>query len=425
MSKFLKLIILYVLGFFFIYEPGLNNNIIIFSIIFGTALLLETLYCFVCYGKHYIKSVFNKMFIFFILGITLANLYFAWRAFSTGNSPRFMQNYMVILQVFSLMNICYLLNVEFNFNKVQICRFFLNIGIIQSLIAILMLIIPSFHNVALTLYYASKPENIFISGVRIYGISSDYTFFTPIFHGILAVLAFTLALEINFKYISYIPFLLLVILLNGRTGFLMFLIGCIVVGTLLSIKNINSLFKGVMVLITVAVFGIAAVYIIYEDSPNTFNWLASGFQDLINFFNGQKTGNFATLSNMWLFPTGVNAIFGMGFRLYNNLHGFPRSDIAYVNDMFMGGVIYIAILYTTVYRVILYGLSNRKGISNRINWALSISFVIILLFSNYKGEVMRSGLVLTIMLVIKYVLLFLSDEKENDNGKSISGNEYI
>ena len=205
----------------------------------------------------------------------------------------------------------------------------------------------------------------------------------------------------------------------------MFLIGCIVVGTLLSIKNINSLFKGVMVLITVAVFGIAAVYIIYEDSPNTFNWLASGFQDLINFFNGQKTGNFATLSNMWLFPTGVNAIFGMGFRLYNNLHGFPRSDIGYVNDMFMGGVIYIAILYTTVYRVILYGLSNRKGISNRINWALSISFVIILLFSNYKGEVMRSGLVLTIMFVIKYVLLFLSDEKENDNGKSISGNEYI
>ena len=38
---------------------------------------------------------------------------------------------------------------------------------------------------------------------------------------------------------------------------------------------------------------------------------------------------------------------------------------------------------------------------------------------------MRSGLVLTIMFVIKYVLLFLSDEKENDNGKSISGNEYI
>ena len=78
-----------------------------------------------------------------------------------------------------------------------------------------------------------------------------------------------------------------------------------------------------------------------------------------------------------------------------------------------------------MYRVILYGLSSRKGISNRINWALSISFVIILLFTNYKGEVMRSGLVLTIMFVIKYVLLFLSDEKENDNGKSISGNEYI
>lgn len=425
MSKFIKLTCLYVMGFFFIYEPGLNNNTKIFSIVFIILLILESGYCFICYGKRYVKSIFNKLFVFFILGMIIANLYFIWRAISTDNDPRLIQNFMIIFQILALMNICYLLNVEFKFNSIKICKYFLNIGVIQSLIAMAMLIWPQLHSIALNLYYASRPENVFISGVRIYGISSDYTFFTPIYHGILAVIAFSLALKVSFKYIEYIPFLLLIILLNGRTGFLIFIIGSIIVGILFSMKSLNDLVKGIIIMLLVIILGMISIFVVYEYSPNTFNWLILGLNSLVDFFGGERTGNFAILNNMLIFPTGINFLLGYGFRLYGNLHGFPHSDIGYVNDMFMGGLVYISLLYSTVFRTILFGTSNKKGINGQINYALSIAFIIILLVSNYKGEVMRSGLVLAIMVVIKYVLIFLPSEREDKNGKNICSNEYV
>lgn len=418
MIDFFKVFFMYIVGFIFIYQPGLNNNIILFFSIFLLLLLILVLYCLVKYGKNFIYSIFTRQFRIFILGIVLASAYFAWRALSTGNNPRIFQNLLIIIQIFALLVVCFVLNKSFKYDRKQILTYFLNMGVIQCFIAIIMLIFSNLHNIALHLYYASRVENDFISSVRIYGLSSDYTFFTPIFHGILGIVALCLALEFGFKYLLYIPPLSLIILLNGRTGFLLFIIGGMVALVILSMKNTMSLIKGLFVIVSITILGGISVYFIYENSPATFAWISSGFQDLLNFFNGEKTGNFATLHNMMVFPTGINLLFGMGFRLYDNTQGFLRSDIGYVNDLFMGGLVYVSILYITIIRTLLYGITDTKKVKDpfyKINVALSISFILVLLLANYKGEVMRSGLVIAGMFVIKHVILFIQDgDKIND-----------
>lgn len=416
MLRFFKICIMYLIGFIFIYQPGLSSNTGRFLFIFLLLLTILVVYCLIKYGDIFIQFIFTKQFKILIFGILIASFYFMWRALSTSNSPRIIQNLMILLQIFSLLVICFILNNSFGFNRKKLLNYFLNMGLIQSFFTILMLIFPKLHNIALNLYYGSRTENMFISNVRIYGISNDYTFFTPIFHATLGVLALCLAFEFSFKYLLYIPPLILVILLNGRTGFLLFVIGGLIALVILSIKNIASFVKEIIFILLLIILGLISIYFIYENSPSTYSWISSGFQDLVNFFNGDKTGNFATLSNMLIFPTGINFFIGMGFRLYDNVQGFPHSDIGYVNDLFMGGLIYVFILYLTIIRTLIYGIDIKKVKKDPfalINLALSIAFVVMIFIANYKGEAMRSGLALVGMFLIKNIIIYIKDGESN------------
>lgn len=404
------LFLIYLYGFYIFYFPELNSFIGIRSHLLLAGLFLLLVPVFIIIKKNKLLNI-NKQLFLLVIGILISILYFTIRATVANQELRIVQNSFILLQIIHI-SFLYLFVKTYGMKKDEIVRLPLNLGVIQSLICIGMIIFPSLKEIALDLYYNGRPENIFISANRIYGISSDFTFFTPTYHGILCTIAFVYAILKKWNYIIYIPFLLINILLNGRIGLVVFIVGVVISVLYLLLKG-KSKSKVIAYMLFSIIALISILTIAKHIVPNTFNWIISGFNDTINFFlDRELSGNYTTLFETMLF-TPPNIIFGEGFRVYagNALeYGFNSSDIGYVNDLFMGGIVYVIILYLSIFKFIFTNGNNKNKTKEFIiNKTISYSLFFMLLVANFKGECMRSGLVVLIIVFIKLAL--------NDNDK--------
>lgn len=117
------------------------------------------------------------------------------------------------------------------------------------------------------------------------------------------------------------------------------------------------------------------------------------------------------MDTMLFFPEGSEMIFGEGHRVYPHYgrsKGYNSLDIGYVNDLFMGGLIYTFLLYGTILKFILK--KSYKKVDNdisdiQIKTVVPIFLCIVLLLSNYKGESMRGGVILLGVISIKLILM--------------------
>ena len=85
-----------------------------------------------------------------------------------------------------LIGVCIIYNEldEMNYNKKGKYKFVINVALIQSFIAINMVIIPEFRSIAYNIFYNGSNEiNTYISASRLYGIcDGDYTYSFQILH---------------------------------------------------------------------------------------------------------------------------------------------------------------------------------------------------------------------------------------------------
>ncbi|WP_370672673.1 hypothetical protein [Leuconostoc lactis] len=346
------------------------------------------LFIYLIFSNVKINDVFQKSGVLkLIVAIFLASVYVGFRAAFSGNDTRLFQNLQIIVQIFYFFEILLLMYYKIGYSKYEVMATFLNVVFIQGIIAVLMLVIPSFHNVALNLYYAGSAENIFISAKRIYGISSEYTFTTPVLNGIFGVIAVFLSIKKAKVYLTYVPIILMLVLLNGRTGLIVFCIGAIIV----ILKNTRR-FGHIIGLLLISGIGVYSVfYLLSIFSPNTYGWILSFFSDTSNLFQGQATGNYSHLSMQ--FPE-QNIVFGYGYRIYNlnsivtGITTYQRSDIGYANDLFLGGIVYLLLLYIPIFY---YILSSDKRSKKFQQTGLPLVLALTLIIADYKGETMRNG----------------------------------
>lgn len=351
----------------------------------------------------------NKNILILYIGIGLSALYFAVRATIEGADVRIFQNLFVLVQFSHIVLIYKILKIR-NVSKEGMFKFLLNLALFQAILGALMILIPDFKNIALQLYYLGKEENIFISQMRIFGISGDYTFFTPIYHGLLAIVATVFAIFKGFKYLLYLPLIIFIIILNGRFGLIVFIAGTLFILIYLILKS--KIPKKLPIFITmISIIFVVLLWFVAVIAPSTFNWLKGGFEDTLLFITeGELEGNYLALAGSHLFfPDGIKLIFGEGFRVFSTeayLRGFNHSDIGYVNDLFMGGIIYVGILYGSILWYLLRGIKKADLLTKSIIY----SMIIALLLADFKGEVMRGGTALLGVLFIKLILSYNSVE---------------
>lgn len=408
-----KIMLLYLYGFFVIYMPRFSDLYLgipveLFSVLLMSIMIFPR---FLSILKFRNTKYINKDIYLLICGISISGIYFATRAAITGNELRLAQNYFIIIQILHCLNMVRLLK-QLGYDKDRMFRYIFNIAMIQGFICISMIIIPSFRQLALDLYYMGREENIFISKSRIYGLSGDYTFFTPCFHGMIGAIVTIFAIVKDKKYLIYLPFIIISILLNGRTGLIIYVAGCLGAMFFMIIKG-RSVFKIFFYIMTSVFILWGGISLIKVVAPDTVKFIESGIKETMALIsNRELEGHYLYLfDKMLYFPEGWSLVFGEGHRVYGvfgRSKGYQASDIGYVNDMFMGGYIYILILYGSILRFInirVYQLGNTVKSNRIIDQLIPIILIITLSISNYKGESMRGGIILTGALLVKIILI--------------------
>ncbi|MFB9769832.1 polysaccharide polymerase [Lactiplantibacillus modestisalitolerans] len=396
--------ILFVIGFFLVYQPNFLGQSFSYLPMVMMAFITSLLILMLTPGE--LMNVFRNLAVF-LIGISLSVLYYWIRAMLAGSDPRVLQNTAVMVNVLGLVIWLEILRKYFNFSNQKVLTWLLWLVVWQCIIAVIMMLDPSIRSEILSRTAAGVIDNQFIYGKRLYGISSDYTFFTPIYHSIIGLCAIYLGMNGNRRYYLFLPFCLFMIVMNGRTGLATLSLGF---GILL-FKRLFTSFRGVIQVALLVLFSIGitalALLVLQKIQPATYQWIIDGAMDTVTLIiTGNKVGNYAQLAGSFLMvPVGIGAwLFGYGIRVYGENTAnifFGTSDIGYVNDLFMGGITYMLLLYGTG---ISYILSRTRLLNDSVRKSmLLIAFICIWALANYKGEAARSGLVLSSIIFLTYL----------------------
>lgn len=412
----IRKLLLYVYTFLVVYTPMFGASVLFdrYFVLYGL-LIIAIIPYIARRDSGFLKILSYRSVLLFVAAIFVSSLLFVMIQMANGISissledTRLIQNNIIVVMILHAAIIIDRFR-KIGYDKLDIVRVLLVFATLQGLVAFLGLVLPVFKEIAVFFYQNTGGFNDFVIQSRIYGISSDYTFGTPVYHGMLASVAVYFAiLHKSPRLFLYVFPILLVTLLNGRTGIVVF---CIMTASFLVYLYAK---KGQVIKIIGTVTGlvlmtISLMTLLYRLSPSTYNFVNSFIQDTQSLVtDGELSGNYDILLNDSIsMPDADKLIFGEGYRVYGEdaLHekGF-KSDIGYVNDLYMGGVVFMTLIYLSFIVFIMVG--NRREYS-----FLMVMIIAAVLLANIKGEAFRSSIIMFLPIYIK-LLLIRPQSKEN------------
>lgn len=357
------------------------------------SLLIMTIIIIKQKNKFVLEIIKQKPIKFFILGIISSSIYFLIIFLIRNNNDnvnlknmRLIQNMMSIIYIIDVIMLISILKKK-NYNVEERLKVLFKASAIQGLFCIGMISFPFFKNIANWMFtkYSQFNSGDYILKSRIYGISTDYTYGMPLFHGLLCGICLYYCLKKNKKYFIYYFLIMIVALLNSRTGLIVSIITSITVMVYIKLKEKKylELLKYIILSIIAFIIGLLLLKIYkYE----TYKSLMAIFEEIVGIFNGTGlTGTSKYLfDSHFYFPKGTSFLIGEGHRVYSKealTFGCIPSDIGFVNDMFMGGVIYC---------ILLYGSYIKISINNKLKKepnVIKIIIAIALIIANLKGQI--------------------------------------
>jgi hypothetical protein len=108
---------------------------------------------------------------------------------------------------------------ELNYDIDRFLKKLLTLGVIQGVIATIMVVIPSVRDLSYQYIFSLPTDKLLEQSYRGFGISSDFYLSTPLFQALIFALNTKFYLEgRGKKYLIYYPFILISMLLNARTS---------------------------------------------------------------------------------------------------------------------------------------------------------------------------------------------------------------
>lgn len=415
MKKFCSHMFIFMFIFIFIYSPRLifkYDPIIILTV-------LSIMNIFIFYKQNIVNIILNKKIFTFIVGILITIVYLSARISSSYNFILIYRIIVILVQVLpcSIYLCLYLKKNNYTFEKV--CDLLIKVSFFQSIISILMFVNSSFRGLILNLLIKNGlfnfmlDKNIFeyIANRRIYGITTSYTFSMPVLQGFIAVIALIMGIKYSIKYFLYIPFILFSAAVNARTGLLVFVVIGLISLILFKENNVKKFMKiSIMGLIMVVGFNIFSS-LIQGNSIETYKWIIDAKKETIDLIlgkQGSKLSTYKVLEDMFFLPEGTELIFGTGFDVFDlksSTYG-KTSDIGYVNDIFIGGLIFVIIFYGTIIKL---GLSLLD--KNSFEKKISILMVLTLLLINIKGAIISKNEFLNVYILISVAMIIFSESQ--------------
>lgn len=359
------------------------------------------------------------IFVFFLVFSLIVYYLFLREYLSSGVKDIGFQQLYWVKQLRFLINIL-LISLPFslifyrrNWSVDRLLEAFVVLGIIQSIIAVLMLALPGLKQyiteqfLDLQFMFDQKGELLLF---RIYGLSSEYLFTYPIFQGMVLMIIFTMVARGVYRYIWFVPIILISIVFNARIGLVALPIILFVYFIFTLRKSDASVsfskFIKISLSILVAVLLLVVSISLFID-PEIFTYMvlrglesnASGANHWDNLFQ-----------RMIVLPDSLQGIvFGEGRYLYGNVYDV-QSDIGYINDLLFGGLFYIIVYFS----LLLYLLFNKFSHFSRIQKVLFASIFLYIMVCNYKGPLLvNNGFLRAVLIVLFLHHLNSRDESES------------
>lgn len=246
---------------------------------------------------------------------------------------------------------------------------------IAGLISCYMLTDQNFTNFVLG-NIIRRPDNEYDFWTRDFGIAEGLSSSYGYIQGVMASLCLLYG---RWRKEYYLFFFIIVIsaLINARTGIISVIITLLYLFFKSSVK-VKVYFSVGATIIGIVLMSVIADY--YDEYAKTLDNVFSFFTSTIDFvFYNEKNDYYASLDQFLQLPDTVSGvIFGQGITLFG-AESRDSTDIAYVNQIFIGGLIYLMgllIIQFYIYRKMLI-LSTRKY--------LPILLLIMALLINFKG----------------------------------------
>lgn len=265
-------------------------------------------------------------------------------------------------------------------------------GVVQSILAIIAFISPNIKNQFISSmingHVFEEETYTYEKLYRLFGYSSGLTFGMPVLQAFLTMLTIYLAVNYKKKYIVIAPFLAFSAIINARTSFVVFIVCAVVILIQRNGDDIKKLTR-ITALIVLGAVIVSVVLPFLSNNEDTLKWVNTGFDEIQRFLQGDvEQGYFLYLTNKqrWIFPEGIRWVFGVGARVMGNNKYHSATDIGIVNDMWLGGIVYVVLIYTLFlkYTKRIKEIGKRDSSLNGIGNYLFLSFLINAVLLNLK-----------------------------------------
>ena len=328
---------------------------------------------------------------------------------------------------------------KLNYSPYDLGMQFVYATMIQFLLALLALLIPAVKDWFVDVIYANTGAYYldiqWIMLRRGFGFTNSFVDSFGFGMGIIAALPLFFIKKNRLKILYFIPCAIFISLVNVRTGLIMSGLGlvfCLPVIIKILIKEKLRLVAAASGALLVLVGFVALVQV---RNPITISWILGDMasfteqtppqgnltedpDDLPDSNDDQKNPHFndansTTAENLfsegfWNFPSGVSLIFGTGHTVYE-AEGYSHSDVGYVNDLWMAGIIGSLLLYAA-FAYVLWNAA--KGSAANIKWLILFFAVSIVLFQVKANAFMFNAGLNTILPLCFFIRLFNAQQKD-------------
>lgn len=228
-------------------------------------------------------------------------------------------------------------------------------------------------------------------GFRTYGLASNLQYSAPLAMSVTALLAIVEWIQRKrFYYLLTAIVILPAAYVNARTSLALFLVGCFVISFAFR-KKFGRMLK-IVCIIVVAVFVMSAYVELAPISQQTI-WLRDGLYDLLAFFGFDNRASISTFdyfvsSERYRLPAGfLSFLFGTGSTVITGGESGYYSDVGYINDFWLGGLVYCLLLYSLTFSFIWKACKALPcvGVDNTYRNALFGVLLTGILIANTKG----------------------------------------
>lgn len=384
--------------FLFIYNPPFISTMVIHL---QFAYSIFAVFFKKNYQENFVKTFKRSKLLILSMGMIIAIAYMILQGIILGSlNIGGMYIYFILgieMPIVTTHIILYLREKKYSFDDFIIIL--LMVGTIQSLIALFAFMIPPLHQSLVKYMVDNGITELYLTlNYRIYGFSRTLSSATPVVQSILAVFAFYYGINKNLKYFLYVPLLIFSGIINARISLLVLAIGFCFVILYSDLISSKTLLKFIWFTAITLLLAIVTPFILQKFSPITYEWILNGLFELASLSEGEKVGTFSILfsKNFLKTPSGIQFLFGRGYNIFGLKYG---SDIGYVNDLWLGGIIICAVLYITI--INFYRSVYKKD--SKIKKFTALFFISLFLVYNIKGiYVANNEITALTMIVIAY-----------------------